>query len=78
MPQGTNDDLVRRDNELRATLIQKHSKLAEERVLRLWESKMKLRAAHQRMSHCVTLLSSLRRPGDAHSSNRPAATGEWL
>ena len=39
MPKPSNDALVPRHAELRTTIINKHSKLAAERVVRLWESK---------------------------------------
>lgn len=41
MPNPTNDALVQRHRELRRTLITKHSKLAAERIVSLWESKKK-------------------------------------
>lgn len=41
MPKPSNDALVQRHRELRRTLITKHSKLAAERIVRLWESKKK-------------------------------------
>jgi len=41
MAKSTNDALVQRHKELRATLINKHSRLAAERIMRLWESKKK-------------------------------------
>jgi hypothetical protein len=41
MPKPSNDALVQRHRELRTTLINKHSKLAVQRIVRLWESKKK-------------------------------------
>ena len=41
MPKPSNDTLVQRHSELRATLINKHSKLAAERIVRLIESRKK-------------------------------------
>ena len=42
MPKPTsNDELVQRHKQLRATLINKHSRLAAERVVRLTDAKKK-------------------------------------
>ncbi len=37
MPKRSNDDLVQRHRQLRATLINKHSKLAAEQIVKQWE-----------------------------------------
>ncbi len=42
MAKSTNDALVQRRKELRATLIQKHSRLAAERIVRLTDAKKRL------------------------------------
>jgi hypothetical protein len=41
MPKSSNDALVQRHKELRATLINKHSKLAAEGIVRLMGAKKK-------------------------------------
>ena len=41
MAKSSNDPLVQRHKELRATLINKHSRLAAERIVRLTDAKKK-------------------------------------
>jgi len=41
MPKPSNDALVQRHRELRATLINKHSRMAAERIAHMMESRKK-------------------------------------